>query len=76
LERRNTLLPGVDLYVVGYKWYLLNGEKLMRQVDGDENDGVPSGPYIHDRGALRMYIMITCLLNNSEPIELISQKHR
>jgi hypothetical protein len=48
----------------------------MRQVDGDENDGVPSGPYIHDRGALRMYIMITCLLNNSEPIELISQKHR
>ena len=24
------LLPGVDLYVVGYKWYLLNGEKLMR----------------------------------------------
>jgi hypothetical protein len=30
LERYNTLLPGVDLYVVGYKWYLLNGEKLMR----------------------------------------------
>jgi hypothetical protein len=32
-------------------------------------------PYIHDRGALRMYIMITCFLNNSEPIELISRKH-
>jgi hypothetical protein len=30
LGRRNTLLLGVDLYVVGYKWYLLNGEKLMR----------------------------------------------
>jgi hypothetical protein len=30
LERRNTLLPRVDLYLVGYKWYLLNGEKLMR----------------------------------------------
>jgi hypothetical protein len=30
LERRNTLLLGVDLYVVGYKQGLLNGEKLMR----------------------------------------------
>jgi hypothetical protein len=30
LERRNTLLPGVDLYVVGYRRCLLNGEKLMR----------------------------------------------
>jgi hypothetical protein len=30
LERRNTLLPVVDLYVVGYKRCLLNGEKLMR----------------------------------------------
>ena len=30
LERRNTLLPGMDLYVVGYKRGLLNGEKLMR----------------------------------------------
>jgi hypothetical protein len=33
LERRNTLntlLPGVDLYVVGYKQGLLNGEKQMR----------------------------------------------
>jgi hypothetical protein len=26
LERCNTLLPGVDLYAVGYKWYLLNGD--------------------------------------------------
>jgi hypothetical protein len=34
LERRNTLLFGVDLYEVGYKWCLLNGEKLMRQVVG------------------------------------------
>jgi hypothetical protein len=32
LERRNTLLPGVDLYVVGYKRNLRNGEKLMRWV--------------------------------------------
>jgi hypothetical protein len=30
LKRRNTLLPGVDLYVVCYKWCLLNREKLMR----------------------------------------------
>jgi hypothetical protein len=30
LERRNTLLPRVDLYVVGYKRGLLNGVKLMR----------------------------------------------
>jgi hypothetical protein len=34
LERRNTLLHGVDLYEVGYKWCVLNGEKLMRQVVG------------------------------------------
>jgi hypothetical protein len=32
LERRNTLLPGVDLYVVGYKRSLRNGEKLVRWV--------------------------------------------
>jgi hypothetical protein len=30
LERRNTLLPGVDLYVVGYKASLQNGERLVR----------------------------------------------
>jgi hypothetical protein len=30
LERRNTLLPGVDLYAVGYKRSLLNREKLMK----------------------------------------------
>jgi hypothetical protein len=30
LERCNTLLPRVDLYVVGYKRCLLIGEKLMR----------------------------------------------
>jgi hypothetical protein len=29
-ERRNTLLPGIDLYVVCYKWRLLNGEGLIR----------------------------------------------
>jgi hypothetical protein len=28
-EMRNTLLPGVDLYVVGYKESLLCGERLM-----------------------------------------------
>jgi hypothetical protein len=33
LRERNTLLPGMDLYVVGYKRGLLNGEKLMRWVD-------------------------------------------
>jgi hypothetical protein len=30
LERRNTLLPEVDLYAVYYKRCLLNGERLMR----------------------------------------------
>jgi hypothetical protein len=30
LERRNALLPRVDLYVMGYKRCLLNREKLMR----------------------------------------------
>jgi hypothetical protein len=34
LERRNTLLPGVDLYVVGYNQGLLHEENLMRWVDG------------------------------------------
>jgi hypothetical protein len=34
LERRKTLLPGVDIYVVGYKGSLQDGEKLMRYVDG------------------------------------------
>jgi hypothetical protein len=29
-EKRNTLLPGVALSVVCYKWRLLNGEGLMR----------------------------------------------
>jgi hypothetical protein len=29
-ERRNTQLPGMGLYVVRYKWRLLNGEGLMR----------------------------------------------
>jgi hypothetical protein len=38
LERRNTLLPGVDMYVACYKWCLLNGEKLTRQVDGVDWD--------------------------------------
>jgi hypothetical protein len=28
-EMRNTLLPGVDLYVVGYKGKLMYGERLM-----------------------------------------------
>jgi hypothetical protein len=34
LERHNNLLPGADLYMVGYKWSLLNGEQLMGLVDG------------------------------------------
>jgi hypothetical protein len=29
------------------------------------------GPYILDRGVLHVYMRITCLLNNSEPTELI-----
>jgi hypothetical protein len=38
----------------------------------DGNDGVPPRPYIHDRGALHTYMRIICILNNSEPTELIS----
>jgi hypothetical protein len=34
LERRNTLLPSVDLYVVGYKRSLLDVEKLMEWENG------------------------------------------
>jgi hypothetical protein len=37
----------------------------------DGNDGVPLGPYILGRGVLLAYMRITCLLNNSEPTELI-----
>jgi hypothetical protein len=48
--------------VVCYMWRLLNGEGLMR----DENDGVSPRPYIHDRGTLLTYMMITYLLTNSE----------
>jgi hypothetical protein len=40
--------------VVCYEWCLLNGERLIYQ-----NDGVPFGPYIHDRGTLNAYMMIT-----------------
>jgi hypothetical protein len=61
LERRNTLLPGVDLYVVGYKksspewretsergWLLIG------------NGGAPPRPYIFDCGALHAYVMMAC----------------
>jgi hypothetical protein len=37
----------------------------------DGNDRVPFGPYILDRGALHVYMRIICLLNNSEPTELM-----
>jgi hypothetical protein len=30
LDRHNALLPGVDIYVVGYKGSLPDGEKLVR----------------------------------------------
>jgi hypothetical protein len=30
-----------------------------RRDDDHENDGVPPGPYKHDRGALPTYMMIT-----------------
>jgi hypothetical protein len=38
----------------------------------DENDGVPPGSYIFDRGALHAHMMISLFLSNSEPTELIS----
>jgi hypothetical protein len=38
--------------------------------------GYPLGLIYRTVGALHIYIMITCLLNNSEPTELISQKYR
>jgi hypothetical protein len=37
----------------------------------DGNDRVPPRPYILDRGALHAYMRIMCILNNSEPTELI-----
>jgi hypothetical protein len=37
----------------------------------DGNDGVPLMPYILDHGALHAYMRIMCILNNSEPTELI-----
>jgi hypothetical protein len=56
----------------GYKRGLLNGEKLNEIGRWSmEMMGTP-GPYIHDRGALHTYMSIICLLNNSEPTELIS----
>jgi hypothetical protein len=54
-KRRNTLLPGMGMYVVCYKWCLLNGEGLTREM---KMMGSP-GPYIHDRGILPTYMMIT-----------------
>jgi hypothetical protein len=38
----------------------------------DGNDGVPPRPYILDRGTLHAYLRIMCILNKSEPTELIS----
>jgi hypothetical protein len=38
----------------------------------DRDAGVLPGPYILDHGALHKYMRIICLLNNSEPTELIS----
>jgi hypothetical protein len=68
LERRNTLLSGVDLYVVcqvvSPRWREAN--EIGRY---DENDGAPPGPYIHDCAALHTYMMIMYLLTNSELTE-------
>jgi hypothetical protein len=54
-EGRNTLLPGVALYVwCVYKWCFLNGEVLIEM----KMMGVLPRPYIHDRGAFPTHTLI------------------
>jgi hypothetical protein len=54
-KRCNTLLPGVALYV----WCVTSGVSWMERAKWDENDGVSPRPYIHDRGTLLTYMVIT-----------------
>jgi hypothetical protein len=62
------MLRGVIPYFLG--WFCICGVLQVvspgwrRDNEIDENDGVPPGPYIHDRGALLAYMMITYLLTN------------
>jgi hypothetical protein len=61
-------LRGEKPYFLG--WFCICGVLQVvspgwrRDNEIDENDGVPPGPYIHDRGALLAYMMITYLLTN------------
>ena len=63
LERRNTLLPGVDLYVVGLQGEFSSSKDarewsrwLMSELFFD---GVPPRPYILDRGTLHAGMITT-----------------
>jgi hypothetical protein len=63
LERHNTLLPGVDLYVVDYKGFssMKDARELSRWLMSDLFfDGVPPRPYILDRGALHAGMITMC----------------
>jgi hypothetical protein len=62
LERRNTLLPGVHLYVVGYRGFssIEDARKWSRWLMNDLSfEGVPPRPYILDRGALHAGMITT-----------------
>jgi hypothetical protein len=63
LGRRNTLLPGVDLYVAGYRGFssMRDARELSRWLMSDLFfDGVPPRPYILDRGALHVGMITMC----------------
>jgi hypothetical protein len=63
LERRNTLLPGVDLcvWVTGGFSSMKDAREWSRWLMNDLSfDGVPPRPYILDRGALHAGMITTC----------------
>jgi hypothetical protein len=63
LERHNTLLPGVDLYVVGYRGFssMKDAREWSRWLMSDLSfDGVPPRHYILDRGALHAGMITSC----------------
>jgi hypothetical protein len=63
LERRNTILPGEDLYVVGYIEVssMMDAREWGRWLMSDLSfDGVPPRLYILDRGALHASMITMC----------------
>jgi hypothetical protein len=64
LERRNTLLPGVDLLYGGLQGDFSSMEdarELSRRLMNEMFfEGMPPRPYILDRGALHVDMITTC----------------